>query len=203
MAPTPWRIQADYLENCNCELLCPCLFGIRPTYGDCHVPIAYRIREGHYGDIRLDGLVVVRLTIFPGPGIMSSGQQKMALYIDDRATAEQYDALVEIFSGKGGGPLARLQVLVTDFLGVKRAPITYSVAGPLHSVFIPDIVDVAVEPAGGSNPPREMVITNTRHTCGPDLPVARALRGQFHDYGYAWDNTDKNGHYKLIEWNGP
>jgi hypothetical protein len=131
---------------------------------------------------------------------MASGNQKMALYIDERATQAQFDALVEIFTGKAGGPLERLQVLVTDFLGVKRVPITYTIDGALHSVFIPDIVDVVVEPAGGSNPPREMVITNTRHACGPDLPVARGVRGTFRDYGFAWDNAGKNGHYKLIEW---
>jgi len=45
-----------------------------------------------------------------------------------------------------------------------------------------------------------MVITNTRHACGPDLPVARGVRGVFRDHGFAWDNTGKNGHYKLIEW---
>jgi len=200
MSPTSWRIKADYLENCNCELLCPCLFAVKPTYGDCNVPIAYHIREGEYGQVRLDGLTVVRVTIFPGPGIMASGNQKMALYIDERATPEQHDALVAIFSGKAGGPLARLQTLVTEFLGVKRVPITYTIAGHLHSVAIPEIVDVAVEPAGGSNPPREMVITNTRHACGPDLPVGRGVRGTFRDYGYAWDNAGKNGHYKLIEW---
>jgi len=203
MSPAPWRIKADYLENCNCELLCPCLFGVKPTYGDCNVPIAYHIREGQYGDVGLEGLCVVRITIFPGPGLMASGNQKMALYIDERATSPQHDALLEIFSGKAGGPLARLQVLVTDFLGVKRVPISYTIEGPRHSVSIPDIVDVALEPAGGTNPPREMVITNTRHTCGPDLPVGRSVRGRFHDHGYAWDNTGKNGHYKLIEWSGP
>jgi hypothetical protein len=79
-------------------------------------------------------------------------------------------------------------------------PIRYTIDGPIHSVFIQDIMDIAVEPAGGSNPPREMVISNTRHACGPDLPVARGVRGTFRDYGYAWDNTGKNGHYKLIEW---
>ncbi|HEY7496136.1 MAG TPA: DUF1326 domain-containing protein [Candidatus Tectomicrobia bacterium] len=200
MSPTPWRLQADYLENCNCDLLCPCLFASKPTQGDCNVPIAYHIRQGHYGSIRLCGLTVVRVTIFPGPGIMASGNQKLALYIDERATQAQYDALVEIFTGKAGGPLERLQTLVTDFLGVKRVPITYTIDGALHSVFIPDIVDVVVEPAGGANPPREMVITNTRHACGPDLPVARGIRGIFRDYGFAWDNAGKNGHYKLIEW---
>jgi hypothetical protein len=38
---------------------------------------------------------------------------------------------------------------------------------------------------------REMIITNTRHACGPDLPVARGVRGVFRDYGFAWDNTGK------------
>src|SRR5262245_31818979 len=98
MSPVAWRLTADYLENCNCDLLCPCLFGVEPTQGDCNVPIAYHIREGHYGDVRLDNLNVVRLTIFPGPGIMASGNQKMALYIDERATLAQHDALVDIFS---------------------------------------------------------------------------------------------------------
>jgi hypothetical protein len=203
MSPTSWSIKADYLENCNCDILCPCLFAVKPTNGDCNVPIAYHIREGHYGDVSLDDLTAVRVTIFPGPGLMSDGQQKMALYIDERANAEQHAALVEIFSGKAGGPLARLQVLVTEFLGVKRLPIRYCIDGPIHSVFIQDILDVAVEPAGGASPPREMVITNTRHTCGPDLPVARGVRGVFRDHGYAWDNAGKNGHYKLIGWRGP
>lgn len=195
-----WSLRADYLENCNCDLLCPCLFAVEPTEGDCNVPIAYHIREGHYGEVRLDDLTVVRLTIFPGPGLMSSGNQKMALYIDERASEAQHDALVNIFSGKAGGPLQRLQTLVTEFLGVKRMPITYTIDGAIHSVSIPNIVDIELEPAGGVNPPREMVITNTRHACGPDLPVARARRGFFQDYGFTWDNTGKNGHYKLIEW---
>ena len=73
MSPTPWRIKADYLENCNCDLLCPCLFAVAPTESDCNVPIAYHIREGHYGTVQLDDLTVVRVTIFPGPGLMSSG----------------------------------------------------------------------------------------------------------------------------------
>ena len=45
MAPS-WRIRGEYLENCNCEVLCPCLLGARnakgramarPTEGHCDV----------------------------------------------------------------------------------------------------------------------------------------------------------------------
>jgi hypothetical protein len=45
-----------------------------------------------------------------------------------------------------------------------------------------------------------MVITNTRHACGPDLPVACRVRGTVHDYGFAWDKTGQNGHHKPIDW---
>jgi hypothetical protein len=44
-------MKADYLENCHCGLLCPCLFAVIPTYGNGHVPIAYHIREGHDGNV--------------------------------------------------------------------------------------------------------------------------------------------------------
>jgi hypothetical protein len=103
MGPSPWYIKADSLENCNCDLLRPCLFAVKPTEGDCNVPIAYHIRQGPHGDVRLDDLMAVRVTIFPDPRLMSDGHQKMALYIDARATPEQHDALVETLSGEAIG----------------------------------------------------------------------------------------------------
>jgi hypothetical protein len=39
-------------------------------------------------------------------------------------------------------------VLVTEFLGVKRVPITDTIDGPIPGVFIPGILAVALEPAG-------------------------------------------------------
>jgi hypothetical protein len=45
-------MKADCLENCHCDLRCPCLFAVKPTYGDGNVPIAYHIREGHDGKAR-------------------------------------------------------------------------------------------------------------------------------------------------------
>ena len=49
-----WRIAGEYLENCNCEVLCPCLLGprsatgalARPTEGHCDVPVVFQIRSG-------------------------------------------------------------------------------------------------------------------------------------------------------------
>src|SRR5207247_2597801 len=60
----PWRIEGEYLENCNCEVLCPCLLGprnarggatARPTEGHCDVPLVFRIERGQYGRLDLGG----------------------------------------------------------------------------------------------------------------------------------------------------
>ena len=51
----PWTIKGEYLENCNCEVLCPCLLGpqnarggamARPTEGTCDVPVVFAIERG-------------------------------------------------------------------------------------------------------------------------------------------------------------
>jgi hypothetical protein len=63
--PISWRLAGEYLENCNCEVLCPCSVGprserggtlARPTQGYCDVPVVFRIDRGMHGDVRLDGL---------------------------------------------------------------------------------------------------------------------------------------------------
>src|SRR5205809_1670315 len=60
--PEAWRIEGEYLENCNCEVLCPCLLGprnakggaaARPTEGHCDVPLVFRIARGNHGAVDL------------------------------------------------------------------------------------------------------------------------------------------------------
>jgi hypothetical protein len=51
-----WRIEADYIESCNCEFGCPCNFSGFPTGGRCEALVGYHIRSGNYGSLRLDGL---------------------------------------------------------------------------------------------------------------------------------------------------
>ncbi|MBD0275794.1 MAG: DUF1326 domain-containing protein, partial [Acetobacteraceae bacterium] len=32
---TDWRLQGDWIKNCNCAFGCPCDFNARPTHGNC------------------------------------------------------------------------------------------------------------------------------------------------------------------------
>ena len=61
--PAPWRIAGDWWDLCNCAIGCPCNFGSDPTLGYCEGVLTWLIREGHYGDLRLDGDLAVVLVI--------------------------------------------------------------------------------------------------------------------------------------------
>jgi hypothetical protein len=88
MTEQNWRIEGDYFESCNCDLLCPCLLShaqARPTQGHCDVVLATHIATGSYGNVDLSGLNAVQALTTPGE--MSKGGGTLAVYIDSRANA--------------------------------------------------------------------------------------------------------------------
>jgi hypothetical protein len=200
-----WRISGDYFENCNCNIVCPCLVSkaapltSRPTEGECNVPLIFHVESGNYGGLALDGLNVALAIHTPGP--MADGNWSMAAYIDQRADDKQTEALGEIFTGAAGGPMAAFAPLITRQLGVKKTPIRYSVAGNNRSVEIPAIMQMGVEPLPTLHPSGEIWLA-AGHPVAPDKMALAVGRGgsTFADYGLHWDNSGKNGHYAPVSW---
>ena len=54
MTEDTWSIQGPHFINCNCDYGCPCQFWARPTDGTCRAVIAWRIDDGHFGEVRLE-----------------------------------------------------------------------------------------------------------------------------------------------------
>ena len=200
-----WQLTGDYFENCNCDVVCPCLASpaapltSRPSRGACDVALAFHIDQGSYGDVALDGLSVVLAAHAPGP--MADGNWAVAAYIDERADDRQTAALGAIFTGADGGPMAAFAPLVATQLGVKKVPISYALRGKGRSVEIPDIMQMAVEPIPTMHPSGE-IWTALGHPVAPDrLALAVGRQGStFSDYGMRWDNSGRNGHYAPIRW---
>jgi hypothetical protein len=103
MPTTPWRILADEATTCNCAWGCPCQFNALPTHGRCEALIGIRVREGHYGDTKLDGLAFA--AAYWWPAAIHEGNGIVQLAIDERASAAQRTALMNITSGKEGGAM--------------------------------------------------------------------------------------------------
>lgn len=205
-----WRIKGEYLENCNCEFLCPCLLGprgarggalARPTEGHCDVPLIFQIEAGEYGAVRLDGTHAVLIIYTPGP--MGEGNWTMGLYLDERATAAQRTALEAIFTGQAGGVMAVLAALTTTRLPTRAIPIQFGKEGRRRWAKIPGVLDVEIEGIEGRDGKSEVWIENVRHPVSARLAAAKATRSSYRDHGFTWNNTGRNGHYASFEWSGP
>jgi hypothetical protein len=98
MAMMQWSVKGREFANCNCSYGCPCQFNALPTHGFCEAAVGFQFDEGHFGDVRLDGLRAGAIYQWPGPVHLGNGA--MQLIIDERADARQRDALTKIMSGK-------------------------------------------------------------------------------------------------------
>ena len=204
-AQRQWHLSGDYFENCNCDVVCPCLISsappltARPTQGECDVALVFHIEKGRYDQVPLDGLNVA--IVAHTPGIMGSGNWTVAAYIDERADDQQTQALGAIFGGAEGGPMAAFAPLISNHLSPKKVAINYAVNGKSRSVEIPGIMHMSVDPLPTMHSGGEMWAT-VGHPVAPDR-LALAVGGKsstFADHGMRWDNSGKNGHYAPINW---
>lgn len=125
MSTTAWRIVADETGTCNCAWGCPCQFNALPTHGRCEAFMAVRIREGHYGATKLDGVTFA--AAYWWPGAVHEGHGIVQLAIDERATADQRTAILNITSGKEGCTFFEIfAAVVSRVLDPVYVPITLS-----------------------------------------------------------------------------
>ena len=200
-----WNIEGEYFENCNCEILCPCLTSSMQAPADeerCQVPMICHIRKGAFNDVTLDGLNFVMM--IDSPAIMSEGGWRTALYVDERANPAQRDAIQEILSGAHGGVPAMLNGLIGERAGVKFVPISFEVDGLRWRSGIPGIMTFEIEGITTPDSEQAMEISNIHHPMGDSLPIAKSLKGDYldTDFGFEFHNTGRNGHYRAFSWQG-
>src|ERR1700757_2485949 len=98
MTDVKWMIKARELVNCNCSYGCPCQFNALPTHGFCEAMGAIAVDKGHHGDVALDGMRIGFVFHWPGP--IHEGKGSCQPVVDERATAQQREALLKIMSGQ-------------------------------------------------------------------------------------------------------
>ena len=164
--------------------------------------MAFQVERGTYGPVSLDGLGFIVLGFTPEE--MAKGNWSVGLIADDRASAEQRDAITAIASGSAGGPMAALSGLVGTFLGVQPAPIRFDRSGAKWSVTAAEFLDMAAEGAMGMNPgaTEPLHLDNTGHPAADRFALARAARSRVAALGLAWEDVSggNNGQYAPFSW---
>ncbi len=142
---TRFDVRADALESCNCPPNCPCQFGGMPTNGSCHFLIGYRVQEGMFGKVKLDGAKFVTICVYPGA--IHEGNGSVALFVDESLSDAQADAIAQILSGKHGGmPWEALAATVSSFDGPIRSKIEMTVKGTRSSFRISGVLELQQTP---------------------------------------------------------
>ncbi|MCP3371021.1 DUF1326 domain-containing protein [Bradyrhizobium cajani] len=149
MAASDWRLEGEWIKNCTCAFGCPCDFNAPPTRGYCKGLAGMRITKGHFEGTRLDGLCFAVTVDFPGP--LHEGNGTIQPIIDERATAEQRQALFDIFSGKHSAEGTLFQILsliVTKIHDPVFAPFEFSFDkdGRVAKLVAGGVLETDVEP---------------------------------------------------------
>jgi hypothetical protein len=205
MPEQKWTMRGEYMESCNCDYLCPCIY-TNPqgpaTYDNCFAAMVFRIDEGNCDGIKLDGLKFA-LVIRSGK-VMADGNWVFAGVVDETADEAQRRALAAIAGGEAGGPPGFIREnLVSDFRGVQFKPIQFSMNGLARSATIPDILAFEIEGVAPRNRSGEpMYLDNTGHPANRRLALARSKETHIHGFGLALDLAGKgnNGHFAPFSW---
>lgn len=197
-------IKGQYMETCNCTLLCPCIWSnltARPTEGACDAAVAMRIDEGQKDGVKLDGLAFVVMLHSPGP--MAQGNLTVGLIVDEAASDEQVEAIRSIATGEAGGPMAALAPLVGQVAGIEKRPIRFTQQGLSITLTAGELVDQACEGLESAVQPGEAIfIDNVAHPVNARLALAKATRSKFHAFGIDWEDMTgtRNGHFAPFAW---
>jgi hypothetical protein len=184
-----YSIDGKLLEVCTCGVLCPCWVGEDPDGGTCDSSFGWHIDKG-----TIEGIDVAGLTLGLSvhiPGNVLAGNWKAAVFVDDRATKEQEDAMLKVFTGQLGGPIADLAALIGEVVSVERAQITFDVDEGEGTLKIGDEVEAILAPFKGATG-KETALHDSVFTTIPGAPAFVGKASKFRRDGKRHGLADVN-----------
>lgn len=191
-----YHLEGRLLEVCDCRVLCPCWIGEDPDNGTCDSVLAYHFDAGSVEGVDVAGRTVALVSHIPGNVL--NGNFRVALYLDEGATDAQHQALLlNVYTGKLGGPVAELAKLVGEVISVERTPIRFDVEGGRGTLTIGEVSHAELEPYKGPDG-STTTLTNTIFSTVPGAPVfvgkATRYRSKHQALGH---DLDLSGHNAL------
>jgi hypothetical protein len=169
--------------------MCPCnlSFDHGATYDFCRVTLVFNIRDGQVDGTEISGRKVA--IIADTPKIMTEGNWRLGLFVDEEATDEQADKLTAVFGGQMGGPMEAITPLVGEMLGVERARFELAEEGLSHSVKIGDAIDFEIEDIVpfGVETGEPVRLVGVFHPASSEFNAAEAKRSKISAFGIEYE----------------
>jgi hypothetical protein len=203
-------MKGDWFDVCSCDVPCPCTFAQAPTKNRCEGVMAYHVREGEYGSVRLERLSVIVIVAFEGNAWAPGTKISIGIFMDERASAAQRDALQKVFSGQAGGFMGIFAGLVGEVRGVEYVPIRFDVARDLAHwrAEIPGRVKAHAEALTGPTTPagaRVQLHNAPGSEVGPGQVVTwgKTLDNEVEAFGRKWNWSGQSSKHIPFDWTGP
>ncbi len=184
-----WNLEGTYFETCSCEVVCPCTasLALGADYDRCRVALVFNITNGDVEGTDVSGLALV--AVADTPKVMTDGNWKLGVFIDDKASDEQAEKLGAVFGGQLGGPMEALGPLIGENLGVERASIEIHEDGLRHSVKIGDAVNFEIEDivSFGVETGEPARLVGIFHPAGSELTIAKATHAHVNAFGIEYE----------------
>jgi hypothetical protein len=188
-----WTIKGDYVEACNCDVICQCIAMEPPDDGACTFSSIFHITDGQYGDVDLSGLHAAWL-VRGEEGVLFDPDTSwhLALIVDEVAEAEQRAAIEDIYLGRAGGIFGAAADAHIESTEVATAPFNFTRDGTDFSVEIGDIVALEAVGQHGFN---DDIGTISPHPFGKgsELNLGEATTATIsYDDTFNWDFSENN-----------
>jgi hypothetical protein len=211
MADVPeWRLTGDWFDVCRCRVPCGCTFAQAPDEDECDGILAWHVREGHFGDVSLDGLNVAAVASFEGNIWAGEAKPAMGFFIDERGDDAQRQALQTIFGGDAGGWPAGFAAMVDEVRGIEYAPIEIEIADDLANwrVDVPGKARGGAEALTGPTSPegsRVEVHNAPGAEVGPGQVATwgTATEDEVECFGFKWSWPGRSSKHFPFDWSGP
>lgn len=192
-ATRTYVVDGSLLEACSCGGPCPCWVGDDPDGGTCDAFNAYHIDRGQINGVDVSGLTFVQVVQIPGNVL--KGNWRQVIYLDDNASPEQRQAVLDAWTGKLGGPLGDLAGLIGERVAVYYVPIDHQVVNGKGTLRVGEVLYSEMAPYTDAQG-RPTKLVDTLFTTIPGSP-AYAAKASIHqvnvkEHGMVWEFTGRN-----------
>jgi hypothetical protein len=184
-----WKLTCESVTVDTCTISCPCLMGLEPHHGACQFVSGFKIKEGSYGNVTLDGLSWAMMGEFTGAS-RTPKFSFVAFYLPKEATEDQKKALRAILNSSPFVDLPKplgITELDVQVLLPKQELGQYELR-------IGDKGSFKISPVtGGSESAGPIKVKNPVYPFPvPEITVGRA-EGHFHDHGLDLELSANSG----------
>lgn len=192
-ATRTYSIDGTLLEACSCAAPCPCWIGDDPDGGKCASVVAYHIDRGQIRGLDVSNLSLVLAVQIPGNVL--AGNWRAVLYVDDKATPEQQQALLDTFGGKLGGAIADTVKLIGEIVAVHAVPIDHQVRDGKGTIRVSETIYAEMAPyTDAEGRPTSLHESIFSTIPGSPAYVSKASTHQVNipEHGMTWEFSGRN-----------